>query len=84
MEVQVNKIFNGFSSVRDYIVKRCVAMGQDLVIKHKGDIMVVPYNVIKDPKFQIHKTKFISKYDESQSYELYDFKWHPNNQSKLL
>jgi len=87
MDVRVNKLFNGFVSVRDNIVKKCVAMRQDLVIFHDGKRMIVPYEKIKDPdRFQIHKTVFKSKYQGGGSYQLYDFKWNPtdNGQQKLI
>lgn len=81
MTVNIDKIFNGFVSVRDYLVKKCVALRQDLVIIHDGKKMTVPFETIENPmRFQIHKTKFKSKFENKPSYELYDFTWRPDEE----
>lgn len=79
MHIKLKKLFNGYGSVRDYLIKMAVANREDLVLEYKDDKMVVPLKVLANPdKFQIHKTKFQSKFHDSQTYELYDFKFVPN------
>jgi hypothetical protein len=73
MKTKVKKLFNGFASVRDYIIKKCVDKREDLVIEYDGDSMTIPLSTLIRP-FQIHKTKFKSKFNKG-SYTLYDFKW---------
>lgn len=83
MKVKVEKIFNGFVSVRDHLVEKCVKLKEDLVIEHNGEFMTVPFKTIANPiMFQIHKTKFRSKYNTGMFYELYDFKWKPDEEEK--
>ena len=86
MNVRVNKLFTGYASVRSTLVKKCVNQKEDLVITYKDEIMMVPYDKIKDTDklFQLHKGKFRSRYNEGEFYELYDFLWKVNKQFKLL
>ena len=87
MEIKLKKLFQGYASVRDNIIKRCIAYKEPLIIVYNGDKMLVEYEQLISPeKFQIHKTKFKSKYDERMEYELFDFKFVPNKnlQQKLL
>ena len=79
MLYEVKKLFNGFASIRDYLVDKCVKCGEDLTIKYKDEIMIVPLGKLKSPeRFQIHKTKFKSRYNDGKDYELYDFYWKPD------
>ena len=87
MFYEVKKMFKGFVSVRDYIIKKCADRNEELVIIHKGKRMTVPVKVLKNlDYFQIHRTKFASKYKDGQTYELCDFVFQPDKvqQGKLL
>tara|TARA_Y100000310_G_scaffold140137_1_gene139519 strand:- start:260 stop:517 length:258 start_codon:yes stop_codon:yes gene_type:complete len=77
MTYKVKKLFNGFASVRDHIIKNCINSRSNLVIGFKDKKMTVPLSKLKDP-FQLHKKEFTSKYNGSK-YELYDFKFIPDN-----
>lgn len=76
MTVTVKKLFRGFASVRDYVVKDCIKNNEDLTIIHDGKEMLVKVSFLKSPMMnQIHKTKFKSKFNAGQTYELYDFRF---------
>ena len=77
MNYKVKKLFNGFASIRDHILKKCVDSENDLIIEFEDKKMTVPLSKLKNP-FQLHKKEFISKYDGSK-YKLYDFKFIPND-----
>ena len=49
MQIEVKKVFNGFVSVRDYVVKKCVNRREDLLIEHDGAFMKVPFARLIDP-----------------------------------
>jgi hypothetical protein len=77
MTYKVKKLFNGFASVRDHIIKNCISSRSNLVIEFEDKKMTVPLSKLKNP-FQLHKKEFVSKYDGSK-YKLYDFKFIPND-----
>lgn len=79
MTYPVKKLFNGFASVRDYIVKKSVDKDEDMVVTFEGKQMTIPLETLKNP-FQIHKTKMRSKY-KNETYELLDFRWKPDEKS---
>lgn len=87
---ECKKLFNGFASIRDTTIKKCIRENEDLVIVHDGDMMLIPLKQLKDPdKYQIHRTRFKSKFIQGQYYELYDFVFKPGanlqlRQAKLL
>jgi len=75
---KVKKLFNGCVSVRNYVIYQCIREHRDLQIKFGKEYMIVPHEKLSKDLFQIHKSKFRSKYD-GQTYELFDFLWQPNN-----
>lgn len=81
MIYEAKKLFNGFASVRDYIVKEAIAKGEPLVIVYKRSRMTVPHDYLKG--WQMHATVFKSKFND-KSYTLYDFKYMPDDQRKLI
>ena len=83
MKYTVKKLFNGFASVRDHIIKKAIKENDDLVIEFEDKEMTVPLSDLENP-FQLHKREFISKYNGTK-YKLYDFKFIPgdDNQEKL-
>ncbi len=89
IHVEVKKLFNGFASVRDYMIDRAVVRGQDITIHYKLQTMKIPLDRLKS-KWQMHATKFKSKFGTGE-YMLYDFKFTPegevtppDNQPRLL
>jgi|TARA_R100000789_G_scaffold1118_1_gene3894 hypothetical protein len=77
MRYKVKKLFNGFASIRDYIIKKCVDSENDLIIEFEDKKMTVPLSKLDNP-FQLHEREFVSKYDGSK-YKLYDFKFIPSD-----
>ncbi len=83
MKVKIKKLFNGFASVRDYIIQDCIERNENLIIEYNNESMFIG-QIELDNFEQIHKRKFKSKFNEGQEYELYDFKFKSNNQLKLI
>jgi hypothetical protein len=65
------KLWNGKASVRDYLVKRCLSKGQDLVILYRGKKMTLTHEALRGFT-QWNKRTFKSKFS-SKEYGLYDF-----------
>ena len=82
MKVVVKKLFNGYASVRDYIVSKCVAKKEHLIINYYGKLMTIPYEHLLTAS-QLHRTKFKSRYDGSE-YELVDFHFKEDEKEKEL
>ena len=82
MQIEVKKVFNGFVSVRDYVVKKCGNRREDLLIEHDGEFMKVPFARLIDPD-SLHTKEFTSKFDGSK-YVLNDFKWEPAKDESQL
>ncbi len=80
MEVEVRKLFNGFASVRDYIIAKAVKERRDLTIHYKGKTMRVPLDRLKS-KWQMHSRQFKSKFND-KSYTLYDFRFEADSDKK--
>lgn len=79
---EVKKLFNGFASLRDYLIKAAVKDRSDIQIHYKNKIMTVPLERLKS-KWQMHGKKFESKFN-NQSYTLYDFKFVADSEKKEL
>jgi len=71
--VTVKKLYNGFASVRDYLVDDCITSQRDLLIKYNTDKMIVPLEQVKQ-KFRLHHQSFESKFN-NKPYGLIDFLW---------
>tara|TARA_R100001443_G_scaffold16570_2_gene26714 strand:- start:8004 stop:8270 length:267 start_codon:yes stop_codon:yes gene_type:complete len=87
IKVQVDKIWLGKVSIRDYIYKKCLKKKESLGITHGTEYMFIPYDKLKQAK-QITNESFISKFN-GKKYKLIDFDWKPfkpenPNQEKLL
>lgn len=80
MEVEVKKLFNGFASVRDYIIDKAVKDRRDITVVYKGKKMRVPLERLKN-KWQMHGRKFESKFNDKK-YMLYDFKFEADDDKK--
>ena len=83
MRYKVKKLFNGFASIRDHIINKCLDLECDLIIEFEDKEMTVPLSDLDSP-FQLHEREFISKYNGTK-YKLYDFKFVPSddNQEEL-
>ena len=81
MRYKVKKLFNGFASIRDHIINKCLDLECDLIIEFEDKEMTVPLSDLDNP-FQLHERDFISKYNGTK-YELYDFKFVPNNKNQM-
>ena len=87
IKVQVDKIWLGKVSIRDYIYKKCLRKKESLGITHGTEYMFIPYDKLKQAK-QITNECFTSKFN-GKKYKLIDFDWKPfkpenPNQEKLL
>ena len=80
MRYKVKKLFNGFASIRDYIIDKCLDSECDLIVEFEDKEMTVPLSDLDSP-FQLHEREFISKYNGTK-YKLYDFKFVPNNNNQ--
>ena len=81
---KIERLYKGFASVRENIIVMCVQNNFDLVLEWEGHYMGVPLKRLKNPMlYQIHKTKFKSKHNVGQYYELYDFKFIKNQNIKF-
>ena len=70
---RVKKLFNGCASIRDYIVVKCMNENMDIVVQYGDKKMTLDQERLKK-MFQMHKTKFMSKFG-SEEYALYDIKF---------
>jgi hypothetical protein len=81
---KIERLYKGFASVRENIIVLCVNNGWDLVLEWEGNYMGVPLEKLKNPMlYQIHTSKFQSKYNKDQQYALYDFLFIKNKGIKI-
>ncbi len=84
IKVEVNRLFNGIASVRDYRLKKAIQTGQDIELHCKDESMVIKNEEIQEKVFQINPTKYRSKFEPYNEYELLDFKWTADKQKDKL
>ena len=87
IKVQVDKVWLGKVSVRDYIYKKALRKKESLGITHGKEYMFIPYDKFKTAK-SYTETSFKSKFN-GKEYRLVDFDWKPykednNKQEKLI
>jgi hypothetical protein len=87
IKVQVDKVWLGKVSVRDYIYKKALRQKTSLGITHGTEYMFIPYEKLKSAKSYTDES-FTSKFD-GKKYRLVDFDWKPykednTQQEKLL
>ncbi len=87
IKVEVEKIWLGKVSVRDYYYKKALRKKESLGITHGKEYMFIPYGELRKAK-QYTKDIFYSKFN-GKPYKLIDFEWKPYkepnpNQNKLL
>jgi len=75
IKVQVDKIWLGKVSVRDYVYKKALRTKQSLGIIHGSEYMLIPYDKLKFAKTYTQET-FKSKFND-KTYKLVDFDWKP-------
>jgi len=75
IKVQVDKIWLGKVSVRDYIYKKALRKKVSLGIVHGKEYMLIPYANLKKAK-QYTDESFKSKFNDKK-YRLVDFDWKP-------
>ena len=73
----IEKLFNGFCSIRDYLVRQCIQDNKSLIILYQGKSMVLTPQDLKTKKHQLNSNRFISKWQGS--YALWDYEWMPDN-----
>jgi hypothetical protein len=54
MRYKVKKLFNGFASIRDHIINKCLDSECDLIIEFEDKEMTVPLSNLDNP-FQLHE-----------------------------
>jgi len=87
IKVQVDKVWLGKVSVRDYIYKKALRQKTSLGITHGTEYMFIPYEKLKSAKSYTDES-FTSKFN-GKKYRLVDFDWKPykednTQQEKLL
>ena len=87
IKVQVDKVWLGKVSVRDYIYKKALRQKTSLGITHGTEYMFIPYDKLKSAKSYTDES-FTSKFN-GKKYRLVDFDWKPykednTKQEKLL
>ena len=87
IKVQVDKIWLGKVSVRDYVYRKALRKKESLGITHGKEYMIIPYDQLKIAK-EYTDQNFQSKFN-NKTYRLIDFNWKPYkepnpNQNKLL
>ena len=55
IKVQVDKVWLGKVSVRDYIYKKALRLKESLGITHGNEYMFIPYEKLKSAKLKIDK-----------------------------
>jgi hypothetical protein len=76
--IKIKRLWNGLASVRDSVLNSCYKQGKDLVLVCDGQQMTIPNNKLLDKSFQISSKSFTSRYPNSPSYSLIDFKFTPD------
>ena len=82
MIYKVQKLYQGFVSVRDYAIQKCLSSGEDLILSYDGKIMTVKRTDLS--KFwQIHSKRFFKKFGDG-TYSLVDFKFISDDEKKEM
>ena len=72
MIVRVKRLYNGYASVRSYLVRQCMDNHEKMLIicDANGEQMVADLSNLKQISEKLYPSKF-----GSPAYRLYDFKW---------
>tara|TARA_R100000656_G_scaffold87923_1_gene63855 strand:+ start:507 stop:773 length:267 start_codon:yes stop_codon:yes gene_type:complete len=87
IKVQVDKIWLGKVSIRDYVYRKALRKKDSLGITHGKEFMIIPYNQLKKAR-EYTDQNFQSKFN-NKTYRLVDFNWKPYkepnpNQERLI
>ena len=82
IKVQVDKIWLGKVSVRDYIYKKALRKKESLGIVHGKEYMFIPYENLKKARIYTDQL-FKSKYNDKM-YRLIDFDWKPYKEADRI
>ena len=83
IKVKIRRLWHGYASVRDYIVKDAFSWHKDLLImlEKTNEWMLVPWKDLS--KGKANSERFKSKHDD-KVYSLVDYKWSPDTSQKTL
>ena len=79
---KAQKVFRGYVSPRDYVVKKCVDSKKGLIIDFDNYQMFISPTAVSnhlEKKKRIHEKKFQSQYDPDLTYKFIDFLWKPTH-----
>jgi len=77
---KAQKLYNGYVSIRDYLVHTCIANQEDLAVFFDGRRMILKPSDLMLKRKQFNKAKIFSQFHGT--YTLYDYKWEPDNPSQ--
>lgn len=66
----------GCIDIRDYVVRQCIANGEDVEVRHAGDVMILTPEQLKNDvasKSPLIKTKI----EGGRDYYLFSYEWNP-------
>lgn len=74
-KVKVRKLYKGYVSIRDYVVKKCISKEQGIEVSYNDTIMVLTPEDL-ERGIHLHHQKFLSMFSD-RKYLLIDFKFNP-------
>jgi len=77
-KVTVKKLYEGFASIRSYIVEKCIIESRGITIHYKNFIMSLNGDEVKEKFVKLHELEFDSKYSNTK-YKLIDIKFKPDS-----
>ena len=78
---KIRKLFNGYASVRDYIVAVADDLGDDLRIEFNDAYMIIKHDELHSRAEHIIDKNYQSKWGNKR-YKLVDYKWCPSGRIK--
>jgi len=78
---KIKRLWNGLASLRDYEVLDAISKKENIRLECKNEYMTLSVPQL-EKGFQISSTRFKSRYNANQMYELVDFRWKPDKQDK--
>lgn len=77
MYFKIKKLWHGYASIRDFLIKNTYEKGQNLTIEYKGEQMTIP-NKDLIIKGKVSNFTIQSKHN-NEKYHLIDYPWIPNS-----
>ena len=81
-KVSIKRLWHGFASVRDYLVKEAIESGKGLELIYNKDRMWINNTEIQGKVIVNTSNKFKSKHNDRE-YQLWDFIWKPEVSNQL-